>query len=105
MIGLGKYKTSINNMFFKGDAIFELENDNGKYELELELIGADFDIPDFELKDVTEDGETLLAKAVTSLLPGKEIDISLTFENDKCNGFIKIPFVGKVKIKDAVKIG
>ncbi len=105
MVGLGKYKANINNMFFKGDAIFELENDNGQYELEIELVNADFDMPDFELKDIIEDGDTLNAKATTSLLPGKEIEISLTFENDKCNGFLKIPFVGKVRIKDAVKIG
>lgn len=104
MIGLGKYKAKINNMFFKGDAIFELEFEDGKYEMEIELQGADFDMPDFELKNVREDGNTLLANATTSLLPGKEIDVELTFENDKCNGFLKIPFIGKIKIKDAVKI-
>ncbi len=105
MIGLGKYKAKINNMFFKGDAIFELENENGKYEMEIELQGADFDMPDFKLSDVAEDGNTLTAKATTSLLPGKDIDVELTFEDDKCNGFLKIPFIGKIKIKDAEKIG
>lgn len=104
MIGLGKYKAKINNMFFKGDAIFELEFEDGKYEMEIELQGADFDMPDFELKNVREDGNTLLANATTSLLPGKEIDVELTFENNKCNGFLKIPFIGKIKIKDAEKI-
>lgn len=104
MIGLGKYKAKINNMFFKGDAIFELDFEDGKYEMEIELQGADFDMPDFELKNVREDGNTLLANATTSLLPGKEIDVELTFENNKCNGFLKIPFIGKIKIKDAEKI-
>ncbi len=104
MIGIGKYKAKINNMFFKGDAIFELENENGKYEMEIELVGADFGIPDFELSDVAEDGNTLTAKATTSLLPGKDIDVELTFEDDMCNGFLKIPFIGKIKIRDAVKI-
>ena len=28
----------------------------------------------------------------------------LTFDEDGCNGYLKIPFVGKIKIKDAVKI-
>ena len=104
MIGLGKYKAKINNMFFKGDAIFELENEGGKYEMEIELQGADFDMPDFELKDVREDGNTLLATATTSLLPGKDIDGELTVADAKCNGFLKIPFIGKIKIKDAEKI-
>lgn len=104
MIGLGKYKAKINNMFFKGDAIFELEKEDGKYEMEIELQGADFDMPDFKLYDTVEDGDTFTAKASTSLLPGKEIDVELTFEDDKCNGFLKIPFIGKIKIKDAVKI-
>ncbi len=104
MIGIGKYKTTINNMFFKGEAIFELENENGSYEMEIELIGAEFDMPDFELKDISEDDNTLNAKATTSLLPGKDIDVSLTFENNKCNGYIKIPFIGKIKIKDAEKV-
>ena len=104
MIGLGKYKAKINNMFFKGDAIFELEPEDGSYEMEIELQGADFDMPDFKLFDAKEDGNTFTAKATTSLLPGKEIDVELTFENDKCNGFLKIPFIGKIKIKDAVKI-
>ncbi len=104
MIGLGKYKAKINNMFFKGDAIFELELEDGSYEMEIELQGADFDMPDFKLFDAKEDGNTFTAKATTSLLPGKEIDVELTFENDKCNGFLKIPFIGKIKIKDAVKI-
>ena len=72
--------------------------------MEIELQGADFDMPDFELKNVREDGNTLLANATTSLLPGKEIDVELTFENNKCNGFLKIPFIGKIKIKDAEKI-
>lgn len=104
MIGLGKYKANINNMFFKGEAIFELLDNDGKYDMTIDLKDADFDMPDFELFGAEEDGDTLTAKATTSLLPGKEIDVSLTFENDKCNGFLKIPFIGKIKIKDAVKL-
>ncbi len=104
MIGTGKYKASINNMFFKGNAIFEIIDTDGKYDINIELIDAEFDMPEFELKDVIENDGILTAKAVTPLLPGKDIDISLSFENNKCNGFLKIPFVGKIRIKDAFKI-
>lgn len=104
MIGLGRYKANINNMFFKGEAEFELFDNNGDYGMKIDLKDADFDMPDFAVTDTAEDGDTFTAKATTSLLPGKEIDVSLTFEGDKCNGFLKIPFIGKIKIKDAVKI-
>ncbi|MBO5895654.1 MAG: hypothetical protein J6Q83_00010 [Clostridia bacterium] len=105
MIGLGKYKADINNMFFKGEAIFELKDNNGKYEIEIELEDKDIEMPDINIVDAEEDGNTLTAKATSPEFPGKAVDVSLTFEDEKCNGFLKIPFVGKVKIKDAVKIG
>ncbi len=103
MIGIGKYKVSIDHMFFKGDAIFEIEYENGKYEFEIEIDNADFDF-DIDITEAEEDENTLYAKATVAILPGKTIDITLTFEDDKCNGFLKIPFVGKIKIKDAIKI-
>ncbi len=104
MIGIGnKYKVKINNMFFKGDAVFAIDCDDGKYEMEIELDGAEFEMP-IEIIEAVEDDDTFIAKATTTILPEKVIDISLTFEDDKCNGYLKIPFVGKVKIKDAVKI-
>lgn len=98
-----KYKAKINNMFFKGDAVFGITYNDGKYGMDIDLEGAEFDMP-VEITEVIEDSDTFIAKATTSLLPDRIIDISLTFEDDKCNGFLKIPFIGKVKIKDAVKL-
>lgn len=98
-----KYKAKINNMFFKGDAVFGITYNDGKYGMDIDLEGAEFDMP-VEITEVIEDSDTFIAKATTSLLPDRIIDMSLTFEDDKCNGFLKIPFIGKVKIKDAVKL-
>ena len=98
-----KYTAKINNMFFKGDAVFGITYTNGKYDMEIDLEGADFEMP-IEITEATEDGDTLMAKATTQLLPDKEIDILLTFENDVCNGYLKIPFIGKIKIKDASRV-
>ncbi len=98
-----KYKAKINNMFFKGDAVFGITYADDKYGMEIDLEGAEFEMP-VEIVEAEVDDNTLFAKATTSLLPDKIIDITLTFEDDKCNGFLKIPFIGKVKIKDAVKL-
>lgn len=105
MLGIGKYKAQINNMFFKGEAIFELIDKGGKYDIKIELEDKDIDMPAIVIEEASAEDNTLIAKATSPEFPGKAVDISLTFEDDKCNGFLKIPFVGKVKIKDAVKIG
>ncbi len=101
-----KYKAKINNMFFKGDAVFGITHDGEKYGMEIDLEGAEFEMPVEIIEAQVEYTEenTLFAKATTPLLPERVIDITLTFEDDKCNGFLKIPFIGKVKIKDAVKL-
>ncbi len=98
-----KYRAKINNMFFKGDAVFGITYTDGKYGMEIDLVGAEFEMP-VEIVEAEVEDTTLLAKATTPLLPDKIIDVTLTFEDDKCNGFLKIPFIGKIKIKDAIKI-
>ncbi len=103
MIGIGKYKVDIDHMFFKGEAIFEIGFENGNYKFEIDIDDADFDM-DVTIVDFEEDDDTLDAKATVAILPGKEIDVHLTFDDNGCNGYLKIPFVGKIKIKDAVKI-
>ena len=103
MVGIRSWFAKIDTMFFKGDVTIKVSDVNGQYKFELEL-PSDVDIPDFEIYDITEDGDTLNAKASVSLLPGKEVDISITFEGDTANGFLKIPYLGKIKIKDAKKI-
>lgn len=101
-----KYKAKINNMFFKGDAVFGITYNDGKYGMEIDLEGAEFEMPVEIIEAQVEYAEenTLFAKATTPILPEKIIDITLIFEDDKCNGYLKIPFIGKIKIKDAVKV-
>ena len=47
MIGIGKYKVNIDHMFFKGEAIFEIEFENGNYEFEIEIDQRDLDKLDY----------------------------------------------------------
>ncbi len=98
-----KYNAKINTIFFKGDAVFGITYTDGKYGMEVDLKDAEFDMP-VEITEASVEENTLIAKATSELLPDRIIDINLTFEDDKCNGFLKIPFVGKVKIKNAEKI-
>lgn len=102
MIGLGTWSCNVDTMFYKGEVTIKIFDNNGEYDFELDI--PDMDIPEITVKDVTEDGNTLTAVANVSLLKDKDIPISLTFENDVLNGFLKVPFIGKIKLKEGKKI-
>lgn len=102
MIGLGKWVCHVDTMFFRGDAHIRLFDNNGEYGFELSL--PDMDIPEVVVKDVKEDGNTLTATANIDLLPGKDIDVTLTFDGDSFEGVLKVPFIGKIKLKDGKRV-
>ena len=101
MIGLGKWGCHVDTMFFKGDVEITISDNNGQYALELFL--PDIDIPEYTVKSVDEDGNTLHAVVNVSML-GKDVDVTVTFEADSFSGIIKIPFLGKIKLKDGFRI-
>jgi len=103
MIGLGKWLFHVDTMLFKGDAVLKIFDNNGKYGFDIDI--SDIDVPEFSVTSVEEDGDTLNAVATTSLLPGREIPIAITFEDNVANGFIKAPMIGKIKLKDGKKVG
>ena len=105
MIGLGKWGGRVDTIFFKGDVVIIISDKDGEYDFGIELDAANIDIPDFRFYDITEEGNVLKGKGEVSLLPGKVIDAELTFEGDTMSGFLKIPYVGKIKIKDGKKVG
>ncbi len=102
MIGIGKWSCHVDTMFFRGEAFFTIKDNNGVYGWELDVPGVD--VPEIEIKDITEDGNTLTAVANVDLLPGKNIDITATFDGDTVEGLIKIPFIGKIKLKDGKRV-
>lgn len=102
MIGLGKWACSVSTMFFSGEVKIDIFDNNGEYGFNLNIPGVD--IPDITVKEVEEDGNTINAVVQTSLLAGKDINLTAIFEGDTIDGFIKIPFLGKVKFKDGHRI-
>ena len=102
MIGLGKWVCNVSSMLFSGEVKMEIFDDNGSYGFKLDI--PNVKIPDVTVKEVKEDGTDVTVTVQTSMLPGKDINISLEFDNDTFTGFLKVPFLGKIKIKDGKKI-
>jgi len=102
MIGLGKWACNVNTMFFSGEVKIKVFDNNGSYGFELDIPGIT--VPDITIKEIKEEDDTIYAVTQTSLLPGKDIELTITFDGDTFDGFLKIPFVGKVKFKDGHRI-
>ncbi len=105
MIGLGKWKTDIDTMIFTGTAVLGIGEKDGKYTMELELPGSDDFVPHLTVIKAEEDDNTLTAEVEADILKGKPIEMSLTFNETEANGYIKIPLVGKIKLRHAEKVG
>lgn len=103
MINAVSYKADICNGYFKGDTSLKITYENGNYIFEIVGDSLDFDT-NIEIKEISESECTLTARLEMGFMPGKIADIRLTFTDDTCNGYLKIPFIGKIKIANAVKI-
>jgi len=101
MIGLGTWKFAVDTMFYKGAAILTITND-GEYAIKVEL--PDMSGISIAVADITEDGDTLNGTATTDMLKGKDIPCSVTFDGDEAEGVLKVPFIGKLKLKDGHKV-
>ncbi len=102
MIGIGSWACSVNSMFFSGEVKFKVFDDNGKYGFEIDIPGIT--VPDIDVIEVIEEDDTINATVQTSLLEGKNINLFAEFDGDTFDGYLKIPFIGKIKFKDGHKI-
>jgi len=100
MIGLGTWNFAVDTMFYKGAAILTITND-GEYAIKVEL--PDMSGIEIAVANITEDGDTLNGIATTDMLKGKDIPCSVTFDGDEAEGVLKVPFIGKLKLKDGRK--
>ena len=102
MIGIGNWGCHVDTMFFKGDVKFTITDNGGEYGFEHHMDGP---IPEFQIKEIKEENDdTLHAIANVEMLPGKDIDVALTFAGDTFNGVIKVPFLGKIKLNNGYRL-
>ncbi|MBR6531158.1 MAG: hypothetical protein IKT61_01495 [Clostridia bacterium] len=96
MIGLGTWEAPINTMLFRGTGRVTISDVNGEYDFKFELVGEN--LPKITVKDVEEDGNTLTAVGECEAFPGKEIPVTVDFDDDTFVCVVKLPFVGKIKL-------
>ena len=102
MVGIGTWSCRVDTMFFSGSGTIKVFDDNGKYGFNLDIPGVK--VPDIEIKSVEENGNAVHAVVTSSVMPNKEMEIDVEFSDDTFTGFIKVPILGKVKLKDGKRI-
>lgn len=95
MVGLGVWEAEINTIFFKGTGRVKISDVNGNYDFKIEIEGMN--IPEVNVYDIVENGNTLTANAECDIFKGKKIPVSVTFDGDTVTGIVKAPMVGKLK--------
>ena len=105
MVGIGKWSGKVSTMFFKVEAVVEIRDNNGEYEILFEP-PEKFKSIKVSYHDVHAIGNTLYGKGEVSAFPGKTIEVEATFDGDKMTGKIILPFLGNktVEIKDGHRI-
>lgn len=102
MVGIGTWSCRVDTMFFSGSGTIKVFDDNGKYGFNLDIPGVK--VPDITIKSVEENGNKVHAVVTSSVMPNKEMEIDVEFSADTFTGFIKVPILGKVKLKDGKRI-
>lgn len=102
MIGIGTWKCHVDTMMFAGDIKFRVADNGGQYEPSVLMDGP---VPAYTIKSITEEnGDTLHIVANVEMLKNRDIEITVTFNGDTCTGFVKVPFLGKIKLENGVRI-
>ncbi len=104
MIGLGKWSGDIQTSFISGNAIVDITDNNGEYAFNVTVPSLK-KLPKFTVYDVQENGNTLSGKAEIELMGKMTVDVSVNIDGDTFTGYIKVPFMGKIEIKNGRKIG
>ncbi len=104
MIGLGKWTGDIETSVISGSAIVEITDNNGEYDFTVTVPSLK-KLPNFRVYNIKEDGNRLSGKAEIDLMGKMIVDVSVEIHNDTFTGYIKVPFFGKIEIKNGRRIG
>ena len=99
MIGIGKWTGELDTPLIKGSAVVTIAEKDGKYDFIISVPDVS-NLPDFAVFDVKEDGDSLTGKAKLQLMGGITVDVFAEFHGDTFEGYIKIPFMGKIPISN-----
>ena len=104
MIGLGKWTGDIDTSLLSGSATVEISDNNGEYDFSITVPSLK-KLPNFRVFDIKEDGNQLSGKAEVDLMGKMIVDVCVEIDGDTFTGFFKVPFIGKIEIKNGRKIG
>jgi len=97
----GKWACTIDSMLFRGEATVNIFEKDGNYDFELDISGID--IPEYTVKSV-DIGENHLKAVIYIAMLGKNADLDIDFDDTSFSGIFKIPFIGKIKLKNGHRI-
>jgi len=97
----GKWACTVDSMLFRGEAMVNIFEKDGSYDFELELSGVD--IPEYTVKSV-DIGENHLKAVINIAMLGKDAELDIDFDDDSFTGILKIPFIGKIKLKNGHRV-
>lgn len=103
MIGLGKWTGDIETSFISGSAIVEITDNNGEYAFSV-TVPSSKKLPHFTVYDIEEKGNCLSGKAEIDLIGKMTVNIFVEIHGDTFTGYIKVPFFGKIEIKNGRRI-
>ena len=104
MIGLGKWSGEIDTSLLRGSATVEIIDNTGDYDFSVSVPSLK-KLPNFRVFDIKEEGNQLSGKAEIDLMGKMIVDVCVEINGDTFTGYIKVPFMGKIEIKNGKKIG
>lgn len=104
MIGLGKWTGEIETSIIRGSAVVDISDNNGEYAFSVSVPTMEA-LPDFTVYDIEEKGNCLSGKADIALMGKMTVEIFVEISGDRFEGYLKVPFFGKIEIKNGRKIG
>lgn len=104
MIGLGRWACGLDTPMIEEDGVVQISEKEGEYVFR--LLARDKNIPDYKVETIKEkDDDTLIISLTIDGIPEEnKVIIHATFSDDKLTGYIRLPFIGRLKITNGRRI-